>query len=177
MEIQLRPSLNHLINNNNDIQPELSDRSSLSPPPPITLRLGMKNYRPPVARQLPDPTQSQQQHSLDNASYSSSSSSSDEDRDAHSKDSKLLHVPRKIHPPPVIEGFTALLAQHGKSYDWLQPSVASASHPGPPEKVIPKITGWAPIDEVNEIKGKKSHKRRHEGAVGPGKAWRKGLKK
>ncbi len=135
-----------------------SDRSSLSPPPPITLRLGMK------------------QAIVEKAAYSSSSSG--EDGPGPSKHPRPSPV-KKVHPPP-LEGASSLPAQHRKSYDWLQPSSAAASHHGPPERVLPKIMGWTPSEEGSEGKEgkKKSHKRRPEGApLGPGKAWRKGLKK
>jgi len=88
-----------------------------------------------------------------------------------------------------------------RSYDWLQPSAAGASHQGPPERAAasssgpllplgaessaaaPKISGWAPGEEyVSQIAGeveprpaKKSGKK--EKVPGPGKAWRKGVKK
>ena len=81
-----------------------------------------------------------------------------------------------------------------KSYDWLIPSFAGASHQGPtgrekeePARKIQKLS------EINEVDGplgvlehlpaaererKRSHKKKKDHDVpGPGKAWRKGLKK
>lgn len=132
-----------------------SDRSSLSPPPPITLRLGMK------------------QAIAERAAYSSSS---DEDGPPSMK---ARTSPSKRFHPPAFED-PSMPAQHRTSYDWLQPSFAAASHHGPPERIMPEIMSWSPSDEGEgkDGKGKKSHKRRPDNAPpGPGKAWRKGLKK
>ncbi|CAD6588229.1 MAG: hypothetical protein TREMPRED_005010 [Tremellales sp. Tagirdzhanova-0007] len=161
LRVTLRPHLSHIVNGDPKLDPpdQQSDRSTLSPPPPITLRLGLK------------PT------TVDKAVYSSSSSDEDD------LPSKGRSVPssKQIHPPPV-EWSSSLPAQHRKSYDWLQPSSAAASHHGPPERSMQKIMGWAPSavigGEGKDAKEKKSLKRRSDGAsVGPGKAWRKGLKK
>lgn len=139
-----------------EVSQQTSDRSSLSPPPPITLRFGMKQA-------IPDKVHS----------------SSSEDEGPPSKKAKTT-TPKKVHPPP-MDGPSSLPAENRKSYDWLQPSSAAASHRGPPERFVPKITGWTPADEFYEPRegaGKKSHKRKPDITnPGPGKAWRKGLKK
>ena len=77
-----------------------------------------------------------------------------------------------------------------KSYDWLAPSEAGASHHGPPSREAREegkaspLLGWSPEDPDGLLggdgvdgKGRKSHKRRKADNPGPGKAWRKGLKK
>lgn len=72
-----------------------------------------------------------------------------------------------------------------KSYDWLIPSVAGASHRGPEGR---SSSGEVEHDDADmpsqgstlpgELKEKRSHKRRREGEIaGPGKNWRKGIKK
>lgn len=75
-------------------------------------------------------------------------------------------------------------AQHRKSYGWLQPSAASASHSGPAGRKRDEVqkkdeTRDEPVEELLQVpkddKPKKSHKKRTDG--GPGKAWRKGIKK
>ncbi len=92
---------------------------------------------------------------------------------------KARTSPSKRFHPPAFED-PSMPAQHRTSYDWLQPSFAAASHHGPPERIMPEIMSWSPSDEGEgkDGKGKKSHKRRPDNAPpGPGKAWRKGLKK
>jgi hypothetical protein len=67
-----------------------------------------------------------------------------------------------------------LPAQHRKTYDWLQPSAAAASHSGPdrPDSSPLNSSDYYPSGR------KKSHKRRGaDAAPGPGKNWRKGVKK
>ena len=88
-----------------------------------------------------------------------------------------------------------------RSYDWLQPSAAGASHQGPPERAggpsssaasLPslgsgqegrRISGWAPGEDyvsqvAGEVEGRPPKKGgKKEKMPGPGKAWRKGVKK
>lgn len=152
-----------------------SDRSSLSPPPPITLKFGLH----------------QRSSLAEKASYSSSSDSSDDDSEAEAvaqtsnprPKKKARPTPKspthnKLHPPPHTLDTGSDATGHRKSYDWLEPSVAGASHHGPPDRGTPKITGWVPEDDIKpedlDSGKKKSHKKK---PGGPGKAWRKGIKK
>jgi hypothetical protein len=81
-----------------------------------------------------------------------------------------------------------------KSYDWLIPSFAGASHAGPagrdmaePAKKVPKLSEYNEPEEqpmvlktepAQEKESKRSHKKKRDSdVVGPGKAWRKGIKK
>lgn len=81
-----------------------------------------------------------------------------------------------------------------KSYDWLIPSFAGASHAGPavrdmqePAKKVPRLSEYNDVEDqpvtlppaaVAEKESKRSHKKKRDSdVVGPGKAWRKGIKK
>lgn len=95
-------------------------------------------------------------------------------------------------------------APHRKAYNWLQPSAAGASHHGPPdrtdraerhpsvatsvapsaggedEKPIPedeKPVNYDPARDSAPPSETKKKTRRRPGDVGPGKNWRKGMKK
>ncbi|KAK6907156.1 hypothetical protein I203_101146 [Kwoniella mangroviensis CBS 8507] len=198
LKITLRPGINNLINP----QPEPnskpkskaksntarhSDRSSLSPPPPITLKFGLKSAM------------------AEKASYSSSED--DDPLPIPEPPSKKKKSVSSTSTPSSSKGRTSAAAAasasagtgsaHKKSYDWLAPSVAGASHRGPPERQgsisngSSKITGWSPADEAidgllddspdtttEKKPPKKSHKKKAADAPsGPGKAWRKGIKK
>ncbi|WVR03982.1 hypothetical protein IAU60_000981 [Kwoniella sp. DSM 27419] len=231
LRITLRPSINHLMHSDNQTSPSGSrtrnenDRSapSLSPPPPITLKLGFKHAMAEKAaysssdddepRPIPPPAKKKR------ANPPSKSKDKDKDKDKgkdkdrdEEKDKDKDKAQDRLQPPtatPAAPGSSpsakaSVPAQHRKSYDWLAPSTAGASHRGPPERertspsatsaasgsaTTAKITGWSPADEaigglldnspeVSEKKPRKSHKRRPDGAPpGPGKAWRKGIKK
>ncbi|KAK4687440.1 hypothetical protein P7C73_g2670, partial [Tremellales sp. Uapishka_1] len=176
LRVTLRPTLTHLMNDQTATTSQIpsSERSSLSPPPPITLKLGM----------LPK----------NNPAYSSSEN---EDAGPPSKKAKKSTKATKPKSKPSSSTSTPVQPIHMKKYDWLQPSAASASHSGPPErereheKKTPKVTGWPPGEENEtptvvveheevspEGSKRKSHKKRPENLpAGPGKNWRKGLKK
>ena len=81
-----------------------------------------------------------------------------------------------------------------KSYDWLIPSFAGASHAGPagrdmaePAKKVPRLSEYNEMEDqpivvqsepAQEKESKRSHKKKRDSdVVGPGKAWRKGIKK
>lgn len=187
-------------------------RSSLSPPPPITLKFGVPSRSAKVEK----------------AAYSSSED--DETPEAGPADrpvkpasqksrSKAGQSPRKKPMNPAVSaaaaaGASAGAGSHRKSYDWLIPSTAGASHHGPEgrdevARRFSKSLGWSPGDtpeldrEVfNELGAaeyfglapdgtrlpdakaaaaearRRSHKKRRDGdPPGPGKNWRKGLKK
>ncbi|ORY25812.1 hypothetical protein BCR39DRAFT_542835 [Naematelia encephala] len=166
LRITLRPSLNHLINSSTSAPVPLSDRSSLSPPPPITLKFGMKHA------------------TSAKASYSSSSSD-EEDIDGDMDvdvDVEADVDAASGHPQGKKSKSETMPAQHRKTYDWLQPGTAAASHHGPP----PRLSGWTPeggetattpSTTVTSGVKKSSKKRPGDAPAGPGKAWRKGLKK
>ncbi|WVW79959.1 hypothetical protein I302_101932 [Kwoniella bestiolae CBS 10118] len=200
LKITLRPGINNLINSSSDSKPPSkpkatrhSDRSSLSPPPPITLKFGLKSAMAEKASYsssedddpLPIPPPNPPSKKKKSSTPSSTSKSS-----AKNKASSVTAAGGTPTGP----------SAHKKSYDWLAPSVAGASHRGPPEREKEKererqgsngkITGWSPADEAiggllddspdtaAEKKLKKSHKKRSADAPpGPGKAWRKGVKK
>ncbi|WWC87688.1 uncharacterized protein L201_002580 [Kwoniella dendrophila CBS 6074] len=259
LKITLRPGITNLVNNDSPSssstkgktkQPKIkaksltkrhktSDRSSLSPPPPITLKFGLKSTT-----------------MAEKATYSSSEEDQEDNEDRVEEDDNDNDDPISIPPPKQPPSkkkklslstskpssstttnssnskgksksnqekeqklsTTALAsAAHKKSYDWLAPSVAGASHRRPPERERQnsltgsttsngnsnsnsKITGWSPADEAiggllddkdNDIsketnspditiekKPKKQYKKKAADAPpGPGKAWRKGIKK
>jgi hypothetical protein len=172
---------------------DTTSRSSLSPPPPLTIRLGP---RPPASASNASPRKGRQAHYSD---------TSDEEA-APPKKLKLTTGKKATSQSGSSQGLSVKQEEGGaiqakRSYDWLQPSVAGASHQGPPERaggpstgVAPisvlgsgqegrRISGWAPgEDYVSQVAGeldsrpvKKSGKK--DKVPGPGKAWRKGVKK
>ncbi|WWD08844.1 hypothetical protein V865_006958 [Kwoniella europaea PYCC6329] len=197
LKITLRPGINNLINPHPEpnskhkskakSSTKHSDRSSLSPPPPITLKFGLKSAM------------------AEKASYSSSED--DDPLPIPPPPSKKKKSASSTSTPSSSKGKTSAAAAasasaatgsaHKKSYDWLAPSAAGASHRGPPERQgsisngSSKITGWSPADEAidgllddspdattEKKPPKKSHKKKSADAPpGPGKAWRKGIKK
>lgn len=134
--------------------------------PPIRIKLGMK-------------------HTRELATYSSSEEDTPKDRSPPAKKQKTKRAKqdsKEPKEPKEKEGSkeSTMPAQHRKTYDWLQPSSASASHHGPPERERHPSTAdettptSIPVSSpAPEPKPKK--KRRSE--PGPGKNWRKGLKK
>ncbi|WVQ79037.1 hypothetical protein IAT38_001129 [Cryptococcus sp. DSM 104549] len=116
------------------------------------------------------------------------------------KQSIKLHLgTQNLAVPPQPAGAATTPGVQRKSYDWLQPSHAGASHHGPPERErsrpsSPTGKSGSGADEAigglldavmekndkdkAESKPKKSHKKKSADAPpGPGKAWRKGIKK
>ena len=103
----------------------------------------------------------------DKASYSSSEDEDDPGNNGHGNDGQgdgqgPLHKnprisptspsKRKIHPPPQTHvNDVAMPAPHRKAYDWLEPSAAGASHHGPPERQMLKITGWVPGEDGKPV--------------------------
>ncbi|WWD16660.1 hypothetical protein CI109_101090 [Kwoniella shandongensis] len=206
-----------------------SDRSSLSPPPPITLKLGMKHALAEKAAYSSSEEDEEEEHQRPPPSKKKKTASKTSSPQTNTHAGGGGKGKNKLQPPPPLTTTTNMLsttsasgsgsgvpAQHRKSYDWLQPSAAGASHHGPPERekegVPPpphasgsatssKITGWSPAEEAiggllddvlphdspssskgktgeSGSKPKKSHKKRPADAPpGPGKAWRKGIKK
>ncbi|RXK41362.1 hypothetical protein M231_01267 [Tremella mesenterica] len=163
LRITLRPSINHLMNDHpppphphqtSSIAP--SERSSLSPPPPITLRFGIK----PTSI-TPKPSETHD-----------------------GSDSEVPKKKKKVHKrksSAVIETQSNKVMLPKKSYDWLQPSDVGASHHGPHNRPSPPVsegneTKPTPMTDDNVMKKIGSHKKKPDN-TGPGKAWRKGLKK
>ena len=166
-------------------------RSSLSPPPPLTIRLGPRPSSGPSSH----PRKGRQAHYSD---------SSDEEA-APPKKLKLTAGGKATSQSGSSQGLSVkeeagAAAPAKRSYDWLQPSVAGASHQGPPERAggpssgvalpsvpaaaaLSKISGWAPgEDYVSQVAGEVEHRPakksgKKEKLPGPGKAWRKGVKK
>ncbi|KAL1409506.1 hypothetical protein Q8F55_003489 [Vanrija albida] len=136
LRITLRPNMSHLV----DESPSTSskkhprersrdrsdadhyDRSSASPPPhQIRLKLGSSSGKQSMASK---------------AAYSSSEGESDapeRKKDDRSPPTKKQRTSKGANKQPKPAGPT-LPAQHRKTYDWLQPSSASASHHGPPDR-------------------------------------------
>lgn len=218
---QFRPSLHHLVDPAPSApasaeQPDV-DRSSLSPPPPITLKLGRNPHYSGPPSQMPPQSRPM-------------GFSSDEDEPPAKKARKGSDGKKgrrdSPHGSPVDAGAgtdVAVPAARQKSYDWLQPAAAGSSHPPPERKVderqreslptsgplpsAPESTpgeeesdaesasaadaaisealgmdppGSSPAPDAGEsIRGDKkaSAKKRRRAEAGPGKAWRKGLKK
>ncbi|KAL7419675.1 hypothetical protein Q5752_005589 [Cryptotrichosporon argae] len=175
-----------------------SDRSSLSPPPPIKLRLGLK---PPSMS-----TKASFSSDSDSAALPTSAAVSPKKRKPTSKRKNTGAAVGASAGAGAGVGAPgpSMPAQHRKTYDWLQPGSASASHTGPPEreKERKKSTGGpgsagtsadarSVDDELLEASGggppsvgsggtptgdgKKKRKKTSE--PGPGKNWRKGIKK
>ncbi|WWC68793.1 uncharacterized protein I206_102728 [Kwoniella pini CBS 10737] len=206
LKITLRPGISNLINsqtpplksnsNKKSNSTRHSDRSSLSPPPPITLKFGLKSAM------------------AEKAAYSSSEDDdplpvpappSSKKKKPSSTTSSASKSKAKSQAEKVSSTATSSALAPRKSYDWLAPSAAGASHRGPPERGEKekekerqdsinndnaKITGWSPADEAiggllddapesfEKKPVKKSHKKKAADAPpGPGKAWRKGIKK
>ena len=161
---------------------------SLSPPPPLTLKFGL----PPAAPSTSRPTKAER------AAYSSSEDDEAGPSAPQAKPSSKPKKPRvsraKKRPldatelePPVGQ------AAGRKSYDWLIPSFAGASHGGPVSRDMqepakkPRLSEYNDYDEqpmplhpapIADKESKRSHKKKRESdVVGPGKAWRKGIKK
>lgn len=163
---------------------------------------------------------------MEKAAYSSSEDDDIEavpaDRsvnDSNKSRSKAGQSPKKrpvdpAVPYPALPPVAGSSGGHKKSYDWLLPSSAGASHHGPEgrdesARRLSKSLGWQPGDTpeldrdtfnqlgASEYYGlspagtrlvdskaaaaearRRSHKRRRDGdPPGPGKNWRKGLKK
>lgn len=199
---QLRPNLSHLTDPSPRALPA-ADRSSLSPPPPITLKLSRQaraekatysssegeDSRPDPAEEGLGDMEIEDEVEMDGSgAYGSHSKPGLKKKGA--KRAKLGHGSSKTGnsspiplpgpgasttptiPPggPTIK----LPGQHRKTYDWLTPSSVSASHSGPPQRddkgnVIPL--------SMEPTIPKKSAKRKSEPGSGPGRNWRKGLKK
>ncbi|ORX36328.1 hypothetical protein BD324DRAFT_488818 [Kockovaella imperatae] len=236
VKLTLRPSINHLMNDTNTASSSSSrprqsgggqssrragsPRSSLSPPPPITLKLGFHN-RPSMAERMAYSSDEEDDVSGSGPPPSKKARSSRTKSHASSPRSrrKGSHNTKSHLEEP------SLPASHRKSYDWLQPSAAGASHHGPPERERGygedsygngrrssfgqqsegRMTGWGADDDVDmddgssiadrdiksgypdamdegdelhmvqPVRPKRSHKKKT--TEGPGKAWRKGLKK
>jgi len=169
---------------------EASDRSSLSPPPPLTLKLGKPNLAAEAMYSDSDSDPQLAEPSSHPPRKRNPSGSSTQAK------KKLLPLPPMLNP--AVGDEETLHPQQRKAYDWLAPSIAGTSHHGPPERRHPRITGWAPEDDpvasaidaalgeedsvdpppllLPERRGK-SQKRKAIVESGPGKAWRKGLKK
>jgi hypothetical protein len=206
---QFRPNLTHLINDDptasvSDTTPpsqpvnSQSERSSLSPAPPLTLKLGRPSQHRIAAR----------------ANYSDSSDEEDDDDNAAVASTSVTQPPakrpakksKKTHPTPSAPAAGGSTEVGGtKKYDWLAPSAVGASHHGPPDRsgaVSPtvsqsggagtsvsskdgasdanrRMSGWAPGEDyvaqvAVETTVKKPTKTKGSGL---GKAWRKGIKK
>lgn len=190
---------------NGESSSPLADRSSASPPPPIRLKLGMKNARShPVYSDSDDESDA----ATSTPAPKGKSKSKSEETDVHRSPPQKKQKTGKAKPRS--SGSTSgptLPAQHRKQYDWLQPSSASASHHGPPERLhshpassiadpdearpsgddsaresVPPPTDKERNSEARSEKGseKKKTPARRRGAdapPGPGKNWRKGMKK
>lgn len=123
---------------------------------------------------------------MERAQYSDS-----DEEDEHKEEPKKRPAKKARTKAPTSSSANAsagpsLPAQHRKTYEWLQPSTASASHSGPPvrkreekkeEQIDDELEELLPKDEAKDDKPRKSHKKRPADAPGPGKHWRKGLKK
>ncbi|CAK9783479.1 hypothetical protein CC85DRAFT_143065 [Cutaneotrichosporon oleaginosum] len=96
-------------------------------------------------------------------------SSSDEEKPSKKQKTKV-----RSPPPPA--------AVPKKKYDWLTPSAAGASHHGPEgrnERAPSALSAISPASTPAEDTAaeKKKGGRRSSGQPGPGKAWRKGMRK
>jgi hypothetical protein len=177
-DVQLRPA-----------RPPSHERSSLSPPPPLTLKFGL----PPSAPSTSRPSKAER------AAYSSSEDdeagpSVPQAKPAKPKKPRLSRAKkRQLDETAALEPPVGQAAGR-KSYDWLIPSFAGASHAGPagrdmaePAKKVPKLSEYNEPEEqpmvlktepAQEKESKRSHKKKRDSdVVGPGKAWRKGIKK
>jgi len=166
------------------------ERSSLSPPPPLTLKFGL----PPSAPHTSRPSKAER------AAYSSSEDDEAGPSVPSVKPSSKAKKPRlsraKKRPAEATAALEPPVGQAAgrKSYDWLIPSFAGASHAGPsgrdmqePAKKIPRLSETNDLEEqpmviqsspAQEKESKRSHKKKRDSdVVGPGKAWRKGIKK
>ncbi|WVF66863.1 hypothetical protein IAT40_001606 [Kwoniella sp. CBS 6097] len=237
LRITLRPSLNHLMQS--DEKPSGSkptkskakkqsahpakfkakqqdkDRSSLSPPPPITLKLGFKHALAEKAayssseeddddidepKPTPPPSKKKKVSAAPASGTSASTSKAKAKLQAQSPAPGAGAGPSSTSGTPTSKGASS--AAPRKSYDWLAPSAAGASHRGPPEREragsigSAKIMGWSPADEAIggllgegaeatvEKKPKRSHKKKVPDAgagaastPGPSKVTKKGTKK
>jgi len=205
-----RPNLTHLINDPSPPTPEADPpaRSSLSPPPPLTLRFGP---RPTAAatsaasNSMPPAASSSKAGSIAHYSDSSDENETKPPPAKKAKKSKTKsHAHAASHSPSSSTttatasgaGEHAVPAPKRSKYDWLQPSTVGASHHGPPERAgstsIAKSNsgsgggsgGWAPGEGIiaqvageNEPKPEKKISLKVTKPPGPGKAWRKGVKK
>lgn len=180
MVSQLRPAT---------ARPPSHERSSLSPPPPLTLKFGL----PPSVPYTSRPSKAER------AAYSSS----EDDEAGPSVPQTKVAKPKKPRVSRAkkrqLEESAALEPPVGqaagrKAYDWLIPSFAGASHAGPagrdmnePAKKVPRLSDFNELEEppiiqtteqIREKETKRSHKKKRDSdVVGPGKAWRKGIKK
>ncbi|WVQ94472.1 hypothetical protein IAU59_001551 [Kwoniella sp. CBS 9459] len=205
-------------------KPHDKERSSLSPPPPITLKLGFKHALAEKAayssseeddednvevKPTPPPSKKKKVSGTPTSGASASKGKAKLQPQSPALGSGLGPGPSSSSGTPTAKGLSsaaaaaaAAAAAPRKSYDWLAPSVAGASHRGPPERERAgsagsiRITGWSPADEAiggllgegaessAEKKPKRSHKKKVPDAgagpasgSGPSKVTKKGAKK
>ena len=195
-----RPNITHLMNDPSPLtEAERPARSSLSPPPPLTLRLGP---RPSASSSSNMPPAASSSKAGSIAHYSDSS---DENESKPPPSKKAKKTKSKAHAQAASHSPTSTASGPGdhvvpgpkrSKYDWLQPSTVGASHHGPPERAgstsIAKSNsgsgsgsgGWAPGEGIiaqvageNEPRPEKKISLKVGKPPGPGKAWRKGVKK
>ncbi|OCF45074.1 hypothetical protein I317_01126 [Kwoniella heveanensis CBS 569] len=143
------------------------DRSSLSPPPPITLKLGFKHALAEKAayssseeddddepRPTPPPSKKKKVSVAPASGGSASKGRAKPQQQQQQQPQSPVPGPSSVTGTPTAKGVASATSAPRKSYDWLAPSVAGASHRGPPEREragsigSAKITGWSPADEA-----------------------------
>lgn len=174
---QLRPGLSHLAD-----APSSSDRASGSASPPrLKIKLGMK-------------------HALNASAIYSSSDDDDEKREKPPAKKQRTNKESDAAPSAAAGSSGANGGQqkpaHRKTYNWLAPSAVGTSHHGPEgrsERALSAVSTASPLLESEskrgsdndsargsappETKPKKSRRKAPAGDGGPGKNWRKGMRK